>query len=292
MRVFAVAAAFAALTVPAVADDVYGQPTLPDSSAVWDGMLHMKVGCSPGGPSCNADVTVYDPSDQAHSIEGAEIKVDAGATKSLLIDPGPTASKKLGALKSIFIRVRPLLSDGREPQPQPQPLEKTLKLVHESVDNSPGPGGKPIRLGPRTKLQVLKDKRGDSHDKFTHMDIVGASARRKGRVVVFTVTTANRPPNIHDGFGNPAAPCLEIPFNLTGNPRRPYPMQTCGDARLRGYKQHYWPKVRFSISGRTSTWKIPLKLLPKKAFRWRAYIADGWNTADVAPNKGYKKFIR
>jgi hypothetical protein len=137
-----------------------------------------------------------------------------------------------------------------------------------------------------TRRQCVSDKRGDSHDHFTHMDIVGACAQRRGGKVIFSVTTAHAPPNIHDGFGNPAAPCIEI---LRDGAH--HEIQTCGDAMLRGYTMHNWPKVPFSISGRVSKWKIPLRYLPKKSFEWRAYISDADHYRDKAPDKGFLSFV-
>jgi hypothetical protein len=141
-----------------------------------------------------------------------------------------------------------------------------------------------------TRRQCVSDKNGDSHDRFTHMDIVRACAQRRGGKVIFSVTTAHPPPNIHDSFGNPAAPCIEIPRVPPGH-GGPAPIQTCGDAMLRGWKMHNWPKVPFSISGRVSKWKIPLKYLPKKSFEWCAYISDADHYRDKAPNRGYLTFV-
>lgn len=146
---------------------------------------------------------------------------------------------------------------------------------------------KPLRP---TRRQCVSDKRGDSRDRRTHMDIVTACAQRRGAKVIFSVTTAKPPPNIHDSFGNPTAPCLEI---LRASPKHagPAPIQTCGDATLRGYTLHNWPKVPFSISGRVSKWKVPLKYLPKKSFQWRAYISDADHYRDKAPDKGFLTFL-
>jgi len=146
---------------------------------------------------------------------------------------------------------------------------------------------RPVRA---TRSQCVDDRRGDSSDRLTHMDIVRACALRRGARVVFKITTAKPPPNVHDGFGNPAAPCFEIPRTSGGGPG-PAPLQSCGDAKLRGYTQHFWPTVPFSIAGRTSTWKVPLKYLPKRKFKWRAYVGDGYRYADKAPQKGFLTFI-
>lgn len=140
-----------------------------------------------------------------------------------------------------------------------------------------------------TQRQCVSDKRGDSHDHFTHMDIVGACARRRGAKVVFSITTAKPPPKIHDGFGNPAAPCFEVP-RAPPSARGPAPIQSCGDAVLRGWTQNHWPKVPFAISGRVSTWKVPLKYLPKSTFKWRAYVSNADHQVDKAPDGGYLSF--
>ena len=141
-----------------------------------------------------------------------------------------------------------------------------------------------------TRHQCVTDKRGDARDKIGHMDIVRACAIRKGSSVVFKVTTAKPPPNIHDSFGNPAAPCIEV---LRGSPRSPgpAPIQSCGDAQLRGWKINTWPKVPFAISGRTSTWKVALKYLPKRSFKWRGYLSNADHYVDTAPNKGFLIFV-
>lgn len=149
----------------------------------------------------------------------------------------------------------------------------------------------PVQPPAPTRRQCTSDKRGDSHDHLTHMDIVKACAQRRGGRVIFSVTTAKPPPNIHDGSGNPAAPCIEV---FRGHPLGhggPAPIQSCGDAQLRGWRMHTWPKVPFGISGRVSTWKVPLKYLPKKSFRWRAYLSEADTYTDKAPDRGYLTFV-
>jgi hypothetical protein len=71
----------------------------------------------------------------------------------------------------------------------------------------------------------------------------------------------------------------------------PAPIQSCGDARLRGYTMSNWPKVPFGISGRVSTWKVPLRYLPKPSFRWRGYLANGYRYAEKAPDRGFLTFV-
>jgi hypothetical protein len=274
-------AAFAAAGVDA---DTAGI-SFASATAVWDGMLHVPVRCD-GADECRGSATVRVP-DGSAVLAATDYRVDAGKTGSLLFDPGSSTTKQLSSASKVVVHIDP------EPQGS-QPLEATLSVTHETAPDNPPAPGTPKPLGPRTKFQSVKDKRGDSHDTFTHMDLVGASARRKGRIVIFKVTTANPPPHQHDSQGNPAAPCLEVPLGHGAGPGQHHrsAIQTCGDARLRGYTMKFWPKVPFSISGRTSTWRVPLKYLPKRQFKWRAYVADGWNTSDVAPNRGFKRFIR
>ncbi|MDX6590402.1 MAG: Glucodextranase, domain [Solirubrobacterales bacterium] len=141
-----------------------------------------------------------------------------------------------------------------------------------------------------TRHQCVSDRSGDSSDHLTHMDIVRACALRSGARVIFTVTTAHPPPNIHDSFGNPAAPCIEIARTAAGQPG-PAPIQSCGDGRLRGWTMATWPKVPFSIGGSVSKWKVPLKFLPKRSFHWRGYIGNADRYVDKAPNKGFLNFV-
>lgn len=175
-------------------------------------------------------------------------------------------------------------------------LKKGSNTLTVEVDD--GNGGKSsksvtVRYVPvvATKSQCATDRRGDSHDHFTHMDLVRACASRRGGKVIFSVTTAHRPPHIHDSFGNPAAPCFEIFRGAPLGHGGPAPIQSCGDAQLRGYTKSRWPKVPFRISGKTSTWKVPIKYLPKGEFEWRAYVADGYHYGDKAPDKGFLTFI-
>jgi hypothetical protein len=148
----------------------------------------------------------------------------------------------------------------------------------------------PIRPPSPTRHQCVGDRRGDSHDHLNHMDIVRACALRRGGKVIFSVTTAKPPPNVHDSFGHPAAPCIEIPLAAPGAPG-PYPIQSCGDAQLRGWHMHVWPKVPFSIVGRVTKWKVPIKYLPKGSFLWRAYLSEADHYRDKAPNKGFLTFV-
>ncbi|MGB7588638.1 MAG: hypothetical protein WBM00_08020 [Solirubrobacterales bacterium] len=141
-----------------------------------------------------------------------------------------------------------------------------------------------------TRRQCVSDKSGDSHDRLAHMDLVGACATRRGAKVIFSITTAHAPPNIHDGFGNPAAPCFEVFRGALLGHGGPAPIQSCGDAQLRGIGRN-WPTVPFGISGRVSTWKVPLKYLPDKKFEWRAYLSEADRYTDKAPDKGFLTFI-
>lgn len=142
-----------------------------------------------------------------------------------------------------------------------------------------------------TRHQCVSDKRGDARDRIGHMDIVRACAIRRGSSVLFKVTTAKPPPNIHDSFGNPAAPCFEVFRGALLGHGGPAPIQSCGDAQLRGWKMNTWPKVPFAISGRTSTWKVALRYLPKGSFKWRGYLSNADHYVDTAPNKGFLTFV-
>jgi hypothetical protein len=281
-RILVLAFAALAVAVPALADEasVVG---FASTTAIWDGMLHVKLHCA-GSVTCSGTAVAHAPG-ETETLAATDYGIAAGQTESILFDPGSTTTRKLASLSKVGIRL--------DPSPQPsQSIEGTLDVKHETADDNSPVARKPRRHREPTRFQSVTDRRGDSHDSLTHMDIVGASARRRGRFVVFTITTAKPPPNIHDGFGNPAAPCLEIPKQLGRRPG-PHAIETCGDAKLRGYTMKYWPKVPFHISGRTSTWKIPLKYLPKRVIHWRAFVGgDVQHLRDAAPDRGYKKFNR
>ena len=60
----------------------------------------------------------------------------------------------------------------------------------------------------------MHDPRGDAHSSFPLpqlFDITLAVAKRQGDAVVFTVTSTSAITQ-HDGYGNPVAPCVEIPW--------------------------------------------------------------------------------
>ena len=249
--------------------------SLPDSSVTWDGMFHVRVHC-PEMTTCRGTISVRAPDADPSSVFAMQdYAVSAGQTKTIDLDPAGPDNAKIDKLSSVVVR----LDD----------VDKTMKLVKSTSNPSPSPSPSPKPLGPPTKSQHARDKHGDSHDPFGGMDLVFASATRKGSKVVFIVRTAKPPPRQHDFAGNPTAPCLEV-ARTAG-----HSIQTCGDARLRGWTKSNWPKVPFSLNGSTARWTVPLRYLPKRSFRWRAYItqeAHPYDFADLAPNKGYLTFIR
>jgi hypothetical protein len=106
--------------------------------------------------------------------------------------------------------------------------------------------------------------------------------------VVVAVKSCGQP-HVHDSFGNSAAPASKS--HACPGARRPGPaanLRRCGAARIH---RPFLAKIPFGIQGRISTWKIPLKYLPKKSFEWRAYISDGDRQPDRAPDKGFITFI-
>ena len=240
--------------------------TLPDASVKWDGMFHVRVHC-PAAAACTGHISVRAPdADPSQPFAEQDYRVAAGTTATVDLDPAPGDNQRIASLTHVIVR----LDD----------VDKTMTLTD-------GTKSQPKPLGPPTRSQHVSDRRGDSHDGFG-MDLVFASATRKGTTVVFAIRTAKPPPRQHDFAGNPTAPCLEI--SQPG-----HSIQTCGDARLRGYTMKYWPRVKFSLSGATARWTVPLKFLPKRQFKWRAYLtqaAHPYKFADLAPNKGYLRFIR
>lgn len=264
-----VLAALVALVAPASADDAAGA-TIPDSTAVWDGMLHLRVACAAAVASCRGDLTIYDPADTVHSLDGGSYSVAGGKTATVTIDPSSArTNERLAALRSVVVRLDALGGAGS--------YERKLTLT----------GGS--RTGPPTKRQVVQDRRGDARSSLCRpLDIVKATATRKGSRVVFQVTSASALTQ-HDGFGNRISPQMEFPW--PGSPRRT-PIQLGSDGSLRGYTMRYWPKVPHAVRGRTITWKVPLKYLAKGSFRWRAVCLDGYRVGDAAPNRGYRTFVR
>ena len=250
--------------------------TLSGTTVKWDGMFHVPVHCD-GATTCAGDITVRAPgADQSNVFVRDHYSVPAGTTKSIALDPAGSDNAKIDALSSVIVRLEPV---GE------QPVEATMKLDKASSNPSPtSPAPKP--LGPPTKFQSVKDKRGDARGAFGGMDLVFASAQRKTAYVVFTIRTAKPPPNQHDFAGNPAAPCLRIPRSAG------HAIETCGDANLRGYTMKFWPKVKFSLRGATARWTVPFKYLPKRSFKWRAYVNSSAHPDSDADTTRLLTFIR
>jgi hypothetical protein len=269
-RLILFAAGLALATGVAVAaDDALGA-SIPDSTASWNGMLHIRVACAAGGATCRGDLSIYDPADSVHSLTGASYKIAAGQTTSVTLDPSSHTSQRIASLDSIVAHL-----DAVDAH-----YEKTLKIVKPTA-----PKAKP--LGPPTKRQVVKDRR----DGNASCDIRQVSAKRSGRTVVFSVVNKT-PLNQHDGSGIPITPQMEFPWPKSQGGSGRTPIQMGGDGSLRGYTMKFWPKVPISVNGRTVTWKVPLKYLSKRSFKWRAVCLDADHVRDAAPNRGYKTFIR
>jgi hypothetical protein len=235
-------------------------------------------------------ITISRPSDGA-VVHASSIEVTGKFIVAAVDGPSPKVTAALNG-QELNVSVNGPVGYGFEGKAS---LKKGANELTVTVND--GNGGESsatvtvtYRPIPATRSQCVSDKRGDSRDRPTHMDIVRACAIRRGAKAVFEVTTAKPPPDIHDGFGNPAAPCFEVLRGAANSPGAT-PLQSCGDAKLRGYTQRFWPTVPFSIAGRTSTWKVPLKYLPKRSFRWRAYIGNADRYVDKAPQAGYLTFV-
>lgn len=272
-----------------MASRLRGKPTPAKAMATF--AVFIALGCVLLAPSAPASLTappkiVIASPKNGETFNTPTVTVKGSFTVAPFDGPSPRVSATLNG-KKISTSVNGRVSYDFQGDAS---LKKGANTLTVTVDD--GNGGessasvtvKYVKILP-TRRQCVSDKNGDSHDRFTHMDIVRACAQRRGGKVIFSVTTAHAPPNQHDSFGNPAAPCIEILREGSL-----HEVQTCGDAMLRGYTQHNWPKVPFSISGRVSKWKIPLKYLPKRSFEWCAYISDADHYRDKAPNRGYLTF--
>ncbi len=209
-----------------------------------------------------------------------------GASKKLQsFIPGPVHSRvaKLKALTAVLTQ----MVDGQE-----QTKTTSYRLVHSAQDG-PTSDALQISAGPATRYQAVRDSRGDAHSGSPLpqvFDIVLATAKRQGDAAVLTVSSTT-PITQHDGYGNPIAPCVEIPWASASQT----PMFLFGNGQLAGYTQSYWPKLKTSIHGATISWTIPRSLLARKGFTkgflWRATGGcDQQNLGDRAPNSGFKTF--
>src|SRR4051812_16110496 len=190
-------------------------------------MFHVALHCD-AATTCSGDITVRAPGDDQMTVFVRDrYSVPAGTSKTIALDPAGSDNARIDSLSSVVVRLEPT---GEAP------LEATMKLEKQTSSGGFGGSTPPKPLGPPTRFQSVTDKRGDARGAFGGMDLVFASARRKTPYVVFTVRTAKPPPNQHDFAGNPTAPCLRI-SRSTG-----HAIETCGDARLRGYTMKFWPK--------------------------------------------------
>lgn len=154
-----------------------------------------------------------------------------------------------------------------------------------------GNDGPTISAGPASRTEFVRDPRGDNRSSFPLpivYDIVSASARRSGNAIVFSVTTV-QPMTMHDGYGNPVTPCIELPFYA----KQHTPMMALPSGDLAGASSpgKPLPKIAAHVSGRTVQFVVPRKYLFRYGFLWRATGGcDASHVADVAPNKGFKTF--
>jgi hypothetical protein len=261
-------------------------PPIEDRS----GILYVTVRCV--GAPCSGHVVLPQVDEMPTSFS-----LGAGTSKKLQIYiPGPlhTQVAKMSALTAELTQV----VDGVE-----QTASGSYRLIHMTGSTGgPGPASAPgaqgrnaptIAVGPATRYQAVHDPRGDARSSFQLpqlFDIVLATAKRQGAAVVLTVVSTSAITQ-HDGYGNPVAPCVEIPWASA----QQYPMFLFGNGQLSGYTQHVWPNMKTSIHGGTISWTVPRTVLAKKGFtkgfRWRATGGcDAHHLADLAPNKGFATF--
>lgn len=214
--------------------------------------------------------------------------VAAGATKTIRIMLCGPCKTTAASLKTLTVKT---VVDGVA-------TTSSVRLVQGAplpkAGGRSGNSGPPISRGPATHYQSVRDKRGDNHSAFNYpvnFDLVSASAKRVGNSVVFTVTSL-QPLTMHDGYGIPVAPCVEIPYTRTPGPITPKQLLPSGNIAGASNKPNTpWPKIRETIHGSTISWTVPRKYLFTLGFLWRA--TAGCNPkypADVAPDAGYETF--
>ena len=222
-----------------------------------------------------------------------------GQSKTLHIQTCGPCKATLAKLKALKVT---LTVDGVS-------ATESVSLVQKATSTGAGPssgggstatanangGGPKISRGKPTRFQVVHDRRGDNHspgfDYPVNFDLVSASAKRVGNNVVFSVTSTQAI-TIHDGYGNPVAPCVEIPY--TPKPGSITPKQLLPSGNIAGASNNPgapWPKIHTVVHGATISWTVPRTYLFKRGFLWRATAGCSPKyPADVAPNRGYKTF--
>lgn len=138
----------------AMATSSFAEPpavTLPESSAVWNGMLKFAIGCTLASGTCTGNATARAPGASASEVlVGGDYAAPAGGTEKLTLDPGGSASKTLEGLERVTVRLTPKPGQG-------DPIEATLTLVHrESSPESAQHTGKkpPKRRRRRYRRQI------------------------------------------------------------------------------------------------------------------------------------------
>jgi hypothetical protein len=114
------------------------------TSAVWDGMLHVPVRCGLSTGTCAGSLTVRAPGETS-VLAASEYRIAAGATRSVLVDPGAAASQRIMRLTSI---------DARLSTAQGEEARATLRVVHRRSGSS-GPAS------PSREVLAVHDRRGD-----------------------------------------------------------------------------------------------------------------------------------
>lgn len=253
------------------------------------GIVYVALHCqgAPNTARCSGKLAVPQLDE---SVTGFTLAPGATITFQRFI-PGPLHAK-IAKLKALKVTLRQVV-DGQE-----QTSTRSYRMVYSPNGRNSGPAAAPsdaptIGPGPATQYTVVLDPRGDARSSFPLpqlFDIVRATTRRRGNAVVLSVVST-APITMHDSYGNPVAPCVEIPWASPAQGA----MFLFGNGQLAGYTQHYWPKMKTSIDGTTISWTLPRPILAAKGFAkgflWRATGGcDVHHVADVAPDKGFAIF--
>ena len=136
------------------------------TTAVWDGMLHVPIRCELTSGSCAGDMTVSAPGETAVLAESS-YSVPAGATRSVLVDPGGSASQRIIKLAKVDVRLS--TREGTQ-------AEATLRVIHRSSGSRPAPSV------PTHEVLSVTDRRGDG---VRRLDLRRVTVRvRRGRLIL------------------------------------------------------------------------------------------------------------
>lgn len=247
--------------------------------------------------SCGADAACTGTYELPQLDPGNAIafSVASGQKKTLVIQLCGPCKATAAKLKTLTVK---LVVDGVSATESVPLTQKAVSAPSAGGGGDPsasGNGGGPkISRGKPTRYQLVHDRRGDNRspgfDYPMNFDLVSASAKRVGNAVVFSVTSTQAI-TMHDGYGNPVAPCVEIPFTPKAGPITPEQLLSSGNIAGAGKPGQPWPKIRTTVHGATISWTVPRKYLFKRGFLWRATAGCSPKyPADVAPNKGFKTF--